>query len=160
MGLHKGQTNSGSFKKGLIPWNNGLKGIHLSSNTEFQKGHIMNKEIRKKISQKMMGNQWGFQKGCIPLNKGKKLPSISGPNHWNWKEDDAKYSAIHMWVRKQLGRPERCENCGKDRLSGHKIHWANRNHSYKRNLMDWMRLCFQCHRKYDKENNLFHSNII
>lgn len=32
------KLNNGKFKKGQIPWNKGLKGIHLSPNTEFKKG--------------------------------------------------------------------------------------------------------------------------
>lgn len=31
-------SNKGYFKKGHTPWNKGLKGIHLSPNTEFKKG--------------------------------------------------------------------------------------------------------------------------
>ena len=30
--------NKGSFKKGQVPWNRGLKGIHMSPETEFKKG--------------------------------------------------------------------------------------------------------------------------
>ncbi len=36
--------NSGQFKKGLIPWNKGKKGIHLSPRTEFKKGEIYGKD--------------------------------------------------------------------------------------------------------------------
>lgn len=31
--------NSGSFKKGIIVWNKGKKGMHVSRATEFKKGH-------------------------------------------------------------------------------------------------------------------------
>lgn len=34
------QANSGSFKKGHIPWIKGKKGIHCSPSTEFKKGQI------------------------------------------------------------------------------------------------------------------------
>lgn len=36
----KGKKPSNAFKKGHIPWNKGLKGIHLSPNSEFKKGRI------------------------------------------------------------------------------------------------------------------------
>jgi len=32
--------NSGSFKKGLKPWNKGRRGVHLSPATEFKKGGL------------------------------------------------------------------------------------------------------------------------
>jgi len=32
--------NEGFFKKGHIPWNKGLKGVHNSPETEFKKGHL------------------------------------------------------------------------------------------------------------------------
>lgn len=34
------KPNRGSFKKGLIPWNKNLKGIHLSPGSEFKKGQV------------------------------------------------------------------------------------------------------------------------
>lgn len=33
--------NNGSFKKGHVSWNTGLKGIHLSPRTEFKKGQLV-----------------------------------------------------------------------------------------------------------------------
>lgn len=68
----------------------------------------------------------------------------------NWKGDDVKYIGLHNWVRKHLGIPDTCKICGKNGLSGYKIHWANKGHTYKRNLDDWIRLCCSCHQKYDK----------
>lgn len=51
------------FKKGNIPWNKGLKGIHLSLRTEFKKGNPAPKTA--------------FKKGYIPWHKGKKCPQLS-----------------------------------------------------------------------------------
>ena len=36
--------NLGRFFKGLIPWNKGKKGIHLSPNTQFKKGQFVGQE--------------------------------------------------------------------------------------------------------------------
>ena len=41
---NKKQANSGSFKKGHVAWNKGLKGIHLSPETEFKKGQLTGSE--------------------------------------------------------------------------------------------------------------------
>lgn len=43
--FRKGKKPSYSFQKGHIPWNKGLKGIHLSEKTEFKKGHISNNKV-------------------------------------------------------------------------------------------------------------------
>lgn len=39
----KTHPNAGSFRRGLIPWNKGVKGIHLSPDTEFKPGHVSTK---------------------------------------------------------------------------------------------------------------------
>jgi len=36
---YKWKKNKGSFKKGQVPWNKGVKGIHLSPKSEFKKGN-------------------------------------------------------------------------------------------------------------------------
>lgn len=72
-----------------------------------------------------------------------------GKNHWNWKGDDVGYGGLHDWVEDQLGKPTKCEYCGKDGLTGRKIGWANKSGEYLRDLSDWLRLCVSCHREYD-----------
>ena len=46
--------------KGFTPWLRGTKGL-------------------------VKPNSGSFKKGQVAPNKGKKLPQISGKNHWNWK---------------------------------------------------------------------------
>ena len=62
---------------------------------------------------------------------------------------DKEKSAAHRWIKKKLGLPEICEHCGKSGLKGNKIHWANKEHKYKRKITDWLRLCVRCHMIYD-----------
>lgn len=81
-------------------------------------------------------------------NKG--IPGIKGEKNPSWKGNNAGYSAKHKWVESLLGRPEQCEQCGKDGLTKQQIHWANMDHKYKRNLKDWKRWCASCHFKYDR----------
>ncbi len=61
-------------------------------------------------------------------------------------------SSIHKWVEKKLGKPTRCSFCltidEKKRYC-----WANIDHSYKKNLADWIRLCSSCHCEYDRKFN-------
>ena len=72
----------------------------------------------------------------------------SEEKHVNWAGDKVSYSAIHAWIRKKLGTPQKCEHCGS--TSKKKYEWANISGKYLRNLNDWIRLCTSCHRHYDK----------
>jgi len=64
-----------------------------------------------------------------------------------------KYRNLHYWVEKKLGKPTKCEHCGKDGLSGQKIHWANKSGKYEKNINDWIRLCAKCHFCKDKRSD-------
>ena len=66
-----------------------------------------------------------------------------------FKGKNVKYVSLHCWISRKLGKPEKCEHCDKNGLTGKKIHWANISHVYKRDLNDWLRLCVSCHKKYD-----------
>lgn len=59
------------------------------------------------------------------------------------------YGPLHLWVKYHLGRPTTCEHCKKTGLKAKQIHWANKSHLYKRDLLDWIRLCASCHKLYD-----------
>lgn len=98
-------------------------------------GHKVSVETRKKISLAQIGKRLGKE------------------NH-KWKGDKVGYLALHSWVQRELGKPDTCEHCGKSGLKGRQIGWANKDHLYKRNLKDWIRLCTSCHRRYDYANGL------
>jgi DNA-directed RNA polymerase subunit RPC12/RpoP len=74
----------------------------------------------------------------------------------NWKGDGAGNQAMHDWIKKQLGKPQMCEHCGD--TSSVKYEWANKDHTYKRKISDYMRLCVKCHRKYDIKYNNYKAN--
>ena len=77
------------------------------------------------------------------MHKGEKNP--------RWKGDDVGYRSLHIWVENKLGKPIKCKFCGK-KGKGRQIHWANKDHKYKRNIKDWIPLCSSCQGKYDKAN--------
>lgn len=158
----------GQFIKGQKPWNKGKKLPPLTEERKKKlsriakekgfgkgnKGKKLSKEHKKKISEALLGKFFSEEtklkmsaahKGLNNWNKGEKA--------YNWKGDKVGYGALHDWVRKSKGRPAKCEYCGKDGLTDRKINWANKNHTYKRNLSDWLRLCYKCHRKYDNKYN-------
>lgn len=61
---------------------------------------------------------------------------------------EAQYVALHDWVYRKLGRPQKCDECGTTEY--HRYEWANISGKYKRDITDWRRLCVPCHRKLDR----------
>jgi hypothetical protein len=119
--------------------------IRNTGKTQFKKGYIVTEERRKKQSKKMLKN-W---------KENEYIEKMSEDNSNSWKGEDVGYNGLHKWVIKHLGTPDTCEHCNKTGLKGRQIHWANKDHTYKRNLEDWIRLCVSCHKLYDfKEDNI------
>lgn len=160
----KGTKPTHGFKKGIVPWSKSQKGIHLSPRSEFKKGMtpwnkgltIKDKRVAQYVSKgaiarkgKHFSARTEFEKGQKPWNKDIKYLQITDSLHPMWKGNDVSYGALHSWIARKLGKPTNCENCDKINLNGRKIHWANKNGKYKRNLSDWIRLCVSCHKKYD-----------
>ena len=166
------------FKKGGIPWNKGLT-KKIDSRVDYKRPTVFKKGERRSIKTEFKQGEHRYieneyKKGHIPWCQGIKRPEMSerqrGKNNpmWgkleeksaHWVGDNVGYSGVHGWVRRQLGTPTKCEHCNKDGLTGRKIGWANVDHTYKRNLDDWIRLCPSCHRKYDYKYNLKPDNKI
>ena len=77
---------------------------------------------------------------------------FANENHPMWAGDKASYSALHKWINGQKKEESLlCANCGK----GNNLHWANKDHEYRRNKEDYVRLCAKCHRRYDIENGIY-----
>ena len=74
--------------------------------------------------------------------------SFTGKNNPLWKED-AGYEALHEWIRRELGNPRTCSKCNKYSENNRDIQWANKDHSYKRDVKDYISLCAKCHCNYD-----------
>jgi hypothetical protein len=106
----------------------------------------MPKGIYTRTKQARM-NMSQVQRGRIPWNKGKKITKTLGKNNGNWKGDSVGYQGVHGWIRRTLGTPELCENCGTNRKT--RYEWANLSGDYKRDISDWARLCVVCHRLID-----------
>lgn len=86
------------------------------------------------------------------LRNGNKPPILTGKDNPGWRGDKVGFHGVHDWVYKVLGAPKKCEHCSisePDRM----YHWANKHHTYRRRVRDWMRLCVPCHRKYDYKYN-------
>ena len=96
----------------------------------------------------------GFKKGNKLYLKIKNRFRPKGEASPNWVGDDIGYTALHIWVRKQLGRPEKCTACekiGEIVKMRWSIQYANISGEYKRDLTDWRPLCIPCHVAFDKK---------
>lgn len=84
-------------------------------------------------------------RNCYYVNLKKTRPRDQ--DSWAWKGDSVGKEALHNWVQRKLGKPNKCEHC----LSTTKkqYDWANISQNYKRDVSDWIRLCRSCHAKYD-----------
>ncbi len=99
----------------------------------------------------------GFGKHCSKVCSNKAKPHGFEKGHGNLRDRKTpkgktggkEYQRLHRWVNKELGKPEKCEHCGLDGLTGRKINWASKSRLYKWDLTDWLRLCAKCHAKYD-----------
>lgn len=143
-------------EKQLKYWES-LKGTknpkHSTFMTAYRTGKHHSKATIKKLSFAKLGDKNPMK---IPANadkvrralKGKLTPWNTGNKNYNWKGDKVGYGGVHAWVRKNLGTPNKCENC---KIIEGKFEWANKDHNYKRVLTDWIRLCPKCHRRYDRD---------
>lgn len=85
--------------------------------------------------------------------KEKMRHAHAGEKNYLWKGENVSYRGLHTWVNLWLGKAKKCEHCGIVG-NGRQIHWANKDGGYKRNLNDWIQLCYKCHGIYDKANKL------
>jgi hypothetical protein len=112
-------------------------------------------EHASKISQALTGKKKTkahIKKVALALT-GKKRPYMQGDKHFAWKGDGVGYYALHDWVYRTLGEhPKQCEQCGKVGKTNNNrwtIQWANKSHTYKRDIHDWIALCRKCHFRHD-----------
>lgn len=161
------------------PWNKGIKTGPNPKHSLFMSNRTLSEETKEKISKSLKGIVRGKmsveQKEKISTSKkgkiaGDKHPFFGkkhsdscravmkinrfglgkGERNNNWAGDDVEYRALHHWVNRELGRPTTCVHCEKTGLKGKEIHWANKDHKYRRNINDWIRLCAGCHKKFDQ----------
>src|SRR5579859_2916898 len=104
----------------------------------FTRMQVWNAGLTKEIDSRM-----NYER---PTKWVKKDSRITGKNAYQWKEKDFTMTALHNWVKKQLGKPLKCDFCGT--IDG-EFQWANKSQFYKRELSDWLRLCISCHKLYD-----------
>lgn len=65
-----------------------------------------------------------------------------------WKQNW--YKHIHYKINQKLGKPNKCCHCNGIFEKERTMHWANISGKYLLSESDWIRLCYQCHAKFDK----------
>ena len=125
-------------KKGKISWNKGLPAPWATGKNNH--GWIGGKPKCIECGAQCFNYDAKFCKKC----------AHKGNRSFYWKGQNVSYSGLHIWVKKELGSPNKCEFCGKLENDNRKIHWANKSGKYKRVLSDWLRLCVYCHSAYDR----------
>jgi hypothetical protein len=136
------KTNSGSFKKGVKPWNKGKK---------LSKIHCENLRI----------SHLGHKQSLLTIEK--RVKQFRGKKHWNWAEKPA-YETLHQRISKQFGKAYKCEmpRCHYPRVGDKgmilkkpkRFEWSNKTGIYNREKKNWWQLCPSCHRKYDYKFNI------
>lgn len=112
-----------------------------------RKGHPISLELKIKLSRERKG----VKTGIVPKSAFKKADiRLLGENNSSWKGEKVGKKALHDWVKRWFGFPNKCENCGFESDSHLRIQWANKSGKYMRNREDWLRLCVPCHHKKDR----------
>lgn len=92
-------------------------------------------------------------RGKMPKNIDLLHQINRGRRHRLWKGKRASYGAIHAWIRSNKGKPTVCTSCGITSEET-KIEWSNKDHKYRRAVVDYTSLCCRCHWAYDVEQGL------
>lgn len=131
------------FKKGMVPWNKGLKGIHLSPKSEFKKGIIPVNKIGpiEKVCPKCQKTFWvrHSMNRIVHCSQSCAAKMRIGPKHHRWMVDrtqlnmarkqsyDSRYRDWSLSVKNRDGwRCKMANDLCSGRLEAHHIlGWSN-----------------------------------
>lgn len=99
-----------------------------------------NKEFRALDAEVKRGGGKYCSRECYHLFQPKLLDQ-------KFKHSKLTYDSVHIWIKAQLGRPSKCEDCGTE--DAKRYDWANISKEYLRDTSDWKRLCRKCHIAFD-----------
>lgn len=95
-------------------------------------------------------------------NRNAHLGKRTGTKNNKWRGNKVGYGALHDWIRRNYGKPNKCENSECSYRNPKRYEWANISGKYKRDISDWKPLCSSCHRKFDwkPKNNCRKGHIL
>ena len=137
--------------------------------SEFYKKHTSKdglqsscKDCKRKIDQKWHNNN----KEKEDIRRKKHHKENREKEYKQYKERSKKamessplhitYSAIHKWAKTHVPKPNFCVICNEIK----DLQLASINHSYTKNIEDWMWLCQSCHILFDRINGKYEVVII
>jgi hypothetical protein len=150
------------FTKGCKPWNKGkkmskktkkrlsesCKKTYKEGRVHGMKGKNHTQETKKRISKSKSGVK------CKEETKEKMRKAHRRRKHLYkcWKGNDVTYNTLHWWIRNNYGSATKCEN-PECKRRGKRYEWALiKGKKYKKNINNYIQLCSDCHRKYDRKN--------
>jgi hypothetical protein len=68
-----------------------------------------------------------------------------GNKNPQWKGKNVGYAALHLYMKRKIVKPKKCNFCGKN----DPYDLANISGNYLRDISDWLYLCRSCHMKSD-----------
>lgn len=111
---------------------------HKALMSKIKRGHKVSQETREKIRKGHIGKE---------LSKEHKTRIRQGQLEKLKIKPNAKYNAIHEWIRKRKQKPELCEKCKINKP----YDLANLSGNYKRDVQDYLWLCRKCHYHLDRK---------
>jgi len=135
--------------------NTGRK-MHENTRKALLLAHLGRKNSKETI-EKMRKSAKGFSI-TARINQKISAKNNTGEKNPQWKGDAVGKLAVHDWIKRVLGYPNKCEHC--KTTTAKKFEWANIDHKYRRNIDDYVRLCTSCHRIYDYRFLPFINNFI
>lgn len=123
--------------------------LQLVQDDEYWKKRsgFMSKAGRKKLGE-FRKTQVGKYKHTDKIKKHLRKMKLGIKNPL-WKGDKVGYTPLHIWVRRNKPKPNKCEICKEDK----KLEVSNKNGKYSRNLNDWQWICKRCHHYFDIEHH-------
>jgi hypothetical protein len=113
----------------------------------FEEGR--GRRCSKPCTYKYMERPSGLTYNIVQENAAWKKPGDEPWNKGMVMKDEITYKELHKWVARHREKTGVCEHCGETR----KTEWANKSHTYQRDLADWLELCKKCHGKHDSGEN-------
>jgi hypothetical protein len=108
------------------------------------------REIAQELDMSYSGIQYRLRKFKIKRRTHSEANSIAKKGNknpmWGNLKPNAKYNAIHDYIRRHKPKPKFCEICG---LPG-KLELSCKDHKYTRRLGDYQYVHHRCHMNYDK----------
>jgi|GEM_PF-1919990 len=112
-------------------------------------GKHLSEDHKRKLSESLTGRT-GHKWSDVERKERSEsyIGRFRGADNPTFKGDDVSYAGLHLWVNRNIPKPEICSRCGQIPLTG-RIEAHNISGEYKRDPEDWIYLCTSCHQEID-----------